>query len=125
MILLHAVENPLLDVYDPDQVEIDLRRLMEESRTHPPRSAQPFWDHAHRLAHAKLSVLRQQFLGVQARVKIIVQKGPAAQDILNTAEKRAVDLIIMSTHGRSGVSRLLLGSVTEKVIRWPLAPCSP
>jgi nucleotide-binding universal stress UspA family protein len=121
VILLHAVENPLLDVYDPDQVEIDLRRLMEESRTHPPRSAQPFWDHAHRRSHAKLSVLRQQFLGVQAQVEIIVQEGPAAQDILNTAEKRAVDLIVMSTHGRSGVSRLLLGSVTEKVIR--SAPC--
>jgi hypothetical protein len=77
VILLHAVENPLLDVYDPDQVEIDLRRLMEESRTHPPRSAQPFWDHAHRLSHAKLSAFRQQFLGVQARVEIIVHEGPA------------------------------------------------
>lgn len=121
VILLHAVENPLLDVYDPDKAEIDLRRIMEESREHPPRSAQPFWDHAHRVAHAKLSTMRQQFLGVRAQVEVLVCEGPAAQDILDTAEKRAVDLIVMATHGRSGVRRLLLGSVTEKVIH--SAPC--
>jgi nucleotide-binding universal stress UspA family protein len=121
VILLHAVENPLLDVYDPDHAEIDLRRIMEESREHPPRSAQPFWDHAHRVAHAKLSTLRQQFLGVNAQVEVIVREGPAAEDILRTAERRQVDLIIMSTHGRSGVRRLLLGSVAEKIIR--SAPC--
>ncbi|MBI3757057.1 MAG: universal stress protein [Deltaproteobacteria bacterium] len=122
VILLHAVENPLLDVYDPDKVEIDIQRLMEESREHPPRSAQPFWDHAHRVAHGKLAALRQQFLGAHAQVEIIVREGPAAEDILNTAEKRAVDLIVMSTHGRSGVRRLLLGSITEKVARSALCP---
>jgi nucleotide-binding universal stress UspA family protein len=121
VILLHSVENPLLDVYEPDKADIDLRRIMEESRAHPPRSAQPFWDHAHRVAHAKLSALRQQFLGAHAQVEVLVREGPAAQDILNTAEKRAVDLIVMSTHGRSGVRRLLLGSVTEKVLH--SAPC--
>ncbi|MBI3245500.1 MAG: universal stress protein [Deltaproteobacteria bacterium] len=122
MLLLHAVENPLLDTYDPDKVEIDFQRAMEESRAHPPRSAQPFWDHAHRVSHAKLSVLRQQFLGVYAQVEVLVQEGPAAQAILATAEKRTVDLIVMSTHGRGGVRRLLLGSVAEKVIRLALCP---
>lgn len=121
VILLHAVENPLLDVYEPDKADIDLRRIMEESREHPPRSAQPFWDHAHRIAHAKLSVLRQQFLGAHAQAEVIVREGPAAQDILDTAEKRAADLIVMATHGRSGVRRLLLGSIAEKVIH--SAPC--
>jgi nucleotide-binding universal stress UspA family protein len=122
VILLHTVENPLLDVYDPDHAEIDLRRIMEESREHPPRSAQPFWDHAHRVAHAKLSTLRQQFLGVHAQVEVMVWEGPAAEDILRTAERRQVDLIIMSTHGRSGVRRLLLGSVAEKIIRSASCP---
>ncbi|MGE0679580.1 MAG: universal stress protein [Candidatus Binatia bacterium] len=122
VILLHAVENPLLDVYDPDQAEIDLRRIMEESREHPPRSAQPFWDHAHRVAHAKLSTLRQQFLGAHAQVEVLVREGPAAEDILRTAEQRQVDLIVMSTHGRGGVRRLLLGSVAEKIIRSASCP---
>jgi nucleotide-binding universal stress UspA family protein len=121
VILLHAVENPLLDVYDPDTVEIDVKKIMEESRLHPPRSAQPFWDHAHQVAHAKLTTIRQQFLGVHAQVELIVREGPAAEDILKTAEKKKVDIIVIATHGRTGVRRLLLGSVTEKVIR--SAPC--
>lgn len=115
--LVHAVENPLLDVYEPDQADIDPRKIMEESRQHPPRSAQPFWDHAHRVAHAKLSLIRQQFLGTHARVELVVREGPATEDILHVAEEKNVDLIVMATHGRSGVRRLALGSVTEKVIR--------
>jgi nucleotide-binding universal stress UspA family protein len=120
--LIHAVENPLLDVYEPDQAEIDLRKIMEESRQHPPRSAQPFWDHAHRVAHAKLSLIRQQFLGTHAQVELVVREGPAAEDILRVAEEKNVDLIVMATHGRSGVRRLVLGSVTEKVIRATARP---
>ena len=42
--------------------------------------------------------------------------------IVDIAERYNIDLIIMSTHGRTGVKRLLLGSVTEMVTR--LAPCS-
>ena len=45
---------------------------------------------------------------------------PAAQ-ILHLAAKEKVDLIVMGTHGRSGLARLMLGSVADKVIR--SAPC--
>lgn len=102
--------------------EIDLRQIMEESRQHPPRSAQPFWDHAHRVAHAKLSLMQQQFLNTRAQVELVVQEGPAAEDILRVAEEKNVDLIVMATHGRSGVRRLVLGSVTEKVVRAAACP---
>jgi nucleotide-binding universal stress UspA family protein len=47
--------------------------------------------------------------------------GDPAQIIISTASRRRVDAIVMSTHGRSGVSRLLMGSCTEKVLRG--APC--
>ena len=125
ILLVHTVENPLLDVYDPDKAEIDLRRIMEESRQHPPRSAQPFWDHAHRVAHAKLSAVRQQFLGAHFQVsqaEVLVGEGPAAEDILKVAQQKSPDLIVMATHGRTGVRRLLLGSVTEKVVRAASCP---
>jgi nucleotide-binding universal stress UspA family protein len=118
--LIHVIENPLLDVYEPDQATFDLQRLMEESRQHPPRSAKPYWDHAHRIAQEKLHALRQQFLGAPAyasRVDIQVSEGPAAEGILAIAGEKAVDMIVMATHGRTGVRRLMLGSVTEKVLR--------
>ena len=53
--------------------------------------------------------------------KIVVVHGVPFQEILNTAKKQQVDLIIMGTHGRTGLQHVLMGSVAEKVVR--LAPC--
>jgi nucleotide-binding universal stress UspA family protein len=47
----------------------------------------------------------------------VVRTGKPAEEIIHYAKTNAVDLIIMSTHGRSGVSRLMLGSVAERIIR--------
>ena len=47
--------------------------------------------------------------------------GRPAEAIIRTAHERQVDLIIMATHGRTGLEHVLLGSVAEKVVR--LAPC--
>ncbi|OGP91765.1 MAG: hypothetical protein A2Z19_04565 [Deltaproteobacteria bacterium RBG_16_54_18] len=51
-----------------------------------------------------------------------VQQGNEAQQILERCEREDIDLIAMSTHGRSGVRRWLLGSVAEKVIRHSTKP---
>jgi len=53
--------------------------------------------------------------------EMVVVPGVPFQEILDTAKKRQVDLIIMGTHGRTGLKHVLLGSVAEKVVR--LAPC--
>ncbi|MDX9974933.1 MAG: universal stress protein [FCB group bacterium] len=50
-----------------------------------------------------------------------VQEGVPADRILALAEELAVDLVVMGTHGRRGLNRLMLGSVTERVLR--NAPC--
>jgi universal stress protein A len=52
----------------------------------------------------------------------IVLYGIPFQEIVETAKARQVDLIVMGTHGRTGLIHMLLGSVAEKVVR--LAPCS-
>lgn len=49
--------------------------------------------------------------------RIVVRQGKANEEILRVAEEERVDLIVMGTHGRRGVGRMLLGSVTEDVIR--------
>lgn len=43
--------------------------------------------------------------------------GEPAHKIVNMAKEEGVDLIVMGTHGRTGLVRLLLGSVTESVVR--------
>lgn len=55
-------------------------------------------------------------------VETVVTDGIPADDILNYATENEVDLIIMSTHGRSGISRWFSGSVAEKVIRHSTVP---
>ncbi len=50
-----------------------------------------------------------------------VEMGRPDENIVEEARKERADLIVISTHGRTGLSHILLGSVTEKVVRH--APC--
>ncbi|MFP4315322.1 MAG: universal stress protein [Desulfovibrionales bacterium] len=46
-----------------------------------------------------------------------VANGYAAEEILNFADENVVDLIVMGTHGRKGIDRVLFGSVAEKIVK--------
>ena len=48
--------------------------------------------------------------------------GPAATAVIEAAKLKKADLIVMSTHGRSGLGRLILGSVAESVLRGTMTP---
>jgi nucleotide-binding universal stress UspA family protein len=54
--------------------------------------------------------------------QVLVKTGDAREVINETAKQLNVDLIVMGTHGRRGISRALLGSVAETVVR--SAPCA-
>lgn len=64
-------------------------------------------------------VKRATDAGLQAEASLV--HGVAFQEIVDLAKAQQVDLIIMGTHGRTGLRHVLLGSVAEKVVR--LAPC--
>ena len=55
-------------------------------------------------------------------VQTSVWYGPAASAIVEAARLRGADLIVMGTHGRSGLGRLILGSVAEAVLRSTTTP---
>ncbi len=67
----------------------------------------------------QMALDRVQQAGIQGESTIV--EGTPFQAIIETAESRNVDLIVMGTHGRTGLSHALMGSVAEKVVR--LAPC--
>lgn len=50
-------------------------------------------------------------------VETRLTEGNAAREIVRTAESWKADLVVMGTHGRTGIEHLLLGSVAEKVVR--------
>ncbi len=73
-------------------------------------------------ALAALDLLAQSLrtLGVE-RISSIVETGYPIERILEHARRHAVDVIVLGTHGRTGIPRLWMGSVAELVLRQ--APC--
>lgn len=60
--------------------------------------------------------------GLQSlKPRIHVLSGSAHAEILEFAKQREIDLLVVGTHGRTGLSHLFMGSVAEKIVR--LAPC--
>lgn len=62
----------------------------------------------------------RKHLGLPAAIRL--ESGQPAEQILNLAKELSTDLLVISTHGRSGAARFRLGSVADKVIRG--APCN-
>ena len=64
---------------------------------------------------AEKSIVAENFSGVEAKGQVLI--GYAAEEILSRAKEEEVDLIVMGTHGRKGIDRILFGSVAEKVVK--------
>lgn len=73
-------------------------------------------------ARRSLACLLPEAAAADVEVTRLVDMGVPFQKILETARAEQVDLIVMATHGRTGLGHLVLGSVAERVVR--LAPCS-
>ena len=58
---------------------------------------------------------------VERGIGYYVRRGRAAREIIQLAKEHDIDLIVMGSHGLTGLDRLMLGSVAEKVVRG--APC--
>jgi nucleotide-binding universal stress UspA family protein len=66
--------------------------------------------------------LRQQANAIGARAQVSVRMGHPSEQIVKAADEAAGPLIVMATHGRSGLSRLFSGSVAENVVSESGAP---
>ncbi len=96
----------------PDIAAGDIRALDECERGMGRRWA----DEMREDAAAYLELVAGRFRGEGLAVQTAVRSGPAAEAILAYAEQNAVDLVAMTTHGRTGLRRWLYGSVTHKVL---------
>lgn len=63
---------------------------------------------------------------LKAKTKIeiepVIKKGLDYEEIVDYAEKNSIDLIVIATHGKTGILRTLIGSVAEKVVRYSKKP---
>ena len=69
-----------------------------------------------------LALQQQELQKSGLEVECVSQVGQPAKRIVKVAEEKMVDLIVMSSHGRSGIRRWFLGSVAEEVLRHSSVP---
>lgn len=72
-------------------------------------------------AESQLSEILKTLESDQMTASLVVREGRAATEIVELAKAENIDLVVMSTHGYSNIKHVLLGSVTENVVRH--APC--
>lgn len=101
LMLLRAAEAHTLPGVDPTDEQITVVREAEEY-----------------LAEVADRLAKRGIKGVETSVWY----GPAGAAIIEAAKLKKADMIVMSTHGRSGLGRLILGSVTESVLRGTTTP---
>lgn len=73
-------------------------------------------------AEAYLSGVRAEWEAADIQVRLDVTSGAPPEMIIEEANRLGANLIVMSTHGRSGISRLIYGSVAEAVLRGAHVP---
>ena len=69
-----------------------------------------------------ISEIESQLKSAGFKVSTLLREGPTADVILRVSEEIQADVIAMSTHGRTGPARWLLGSVAERVVRSSKVP---
>lgn len=72
--------------------------------------------------HRATNEIADQARESDVETETAVRRGNPHDDILAYANERDIELIVMGTHGRTGVKRALLGSVTENVVRHAETP---
>lgn len=99
LILLNVAANPMDFVFsDPGIANKEIAEQQSRSKNY-------------------MTDIESQLKASGFRVSILLREGPVAEVILKTAEENNVDVIAMSTHGRTGPARWLLGSVADRVVR--------
>ena len=105
LILLHVIEDPFYPSNGATfgfNVEEFFRRMEEES------------------AKRMLELVPPE-VEKEIRVERIAMRGTPFLEIIRLSREKDIDMIVLSTHGRTGLAHVLMGSVTEKVVR--KAPC--
>ena len=75
-----------------------------------------------RTGRDQLLALQRRYAKRRIKLRTLMRTGTPYQEIVATAKSFKADLIIMATHGRTGVTHLLLGSVAERVVRSASCP---
>lgn len=117
--ILHVIHNPFDELYmtaitEADPALIDAYALEPQKRAKILRATEEHTEGL--LKHFCHDTVRNH-----GKVRYHVRHGDPFERILDGAQDLLTDLIVLATHGRTGIQRLVIGNVAEKVVRH--APC--
>ena len=109
----------LVQSVTPHSLEID---LAETRSPHLSKLSEEYVQHATAAARDYLAGIEKRLSQSGIAARSIVEIGAPAERIIACAKDNAVDIIALSTHGRSGLSALMTGSVANKVLHYAEVP---
>ncbi len=113
----------LLRVVEPVQhLRSIALQLPEQDVTAMQAEAKPYLARIQADAESYLIGARQQCGDILDSVLTVLKTGDAAREILNVAEEEGVSLVAMSSHGKTGMTQWMLGSVSNKVLQAGKSP---
>ncbi len=90
--------------------------------TGPHFEIEPYQEEMAAHSEKKLKELTAERISEEVRCRPVVRLGDAPANIVELAEEEQADMIVISTHGRTGWKRFVFGSVAEKVVRTAACP---
>ena len=87
-----------------------------------PKVLTPSWSQHDLVVARQLAMYRATAEQAGARVSTVVLQGDSATEIVAEAQRHPADLIVIGAHGQTGLTRFLMGSTAEAVVR--AAPCA-
>ena len=87
----------------------------------PPNVYEDLEASAQRYAEKRLATLKDKAKTAGVRASTVIREGVADEQIVRAARAKKADVIVLGTHGRTGLAKLFLGSVASRVVT--AAPC--
>ena len=87
----------------------------------PPNVYEDLEASAQRYAEKRLATLKDKAKTAGVRASTVIREGVADEQIVRAARAKKADVIVIGTHGRTGLAKLFLGSVASRVVT--AAPC--
>ncbi len=109
----------LLQSVSPHHFEVE---LAESRSPHLSKLSEEYVEHATAAARDYLAGIEKRLSESGIVARSVVEVGSPAEMIIACAKSNAVDIIALSTHGRSGLSALMMGSVANKVLHYAEVP---
>ena len=88
----------------------------------PPSSYDELLAHARRATKRHLAALLSRVRRKGVKVSAVFAEGLPADEVLRTARRQRADLLVLGTHGSTGLRRALMGSVAERVVSQARCP---